>query len=187
METSLTESALAFARERHAGQVRKDGRSPYVVHPTRVGEILRTHGVRDEELLAAAVLHDTVEDTATSLDEIRARFGDRVARIVDAVTRRPDQTRRDFTAQMETAPAEAVLVKLADRLDNLDDWQGMDPSYLPTYALEAVDIVRAALGNPRLTELPDAQLKAVLALAVEVLRRSHETMRVRPRGRQRRG
>jgi len=73
-------TALRFAAEKHRDQRRKDSsRSPYINHPIAVAEILwRTGGVRDMITLTAALLHDTVEDTATSPDEIRAQFGEEV-------------------------------------------------------------------------------------------------------------
>lgn len=72
------EKALCFAAKKHEGQIRKMSNSPYILHPTEVASIVATM-TDDREILAAAVLHDTVEDTDTTLEEIRENFGKRVA------------------------------------------------------------------------------------------------------------
>ena len=77
--------AIRFATEKHKNQIRKIAPFPYMVHIYEVVQILRENGA-DEETLIGAILHDTVEDTGTSLDEIRERFGDNIATLVDYVT-----------------------------------------------------------------------------------------------------
>lgn len=74
---TLFDKAVNFATERHSGQTRKLGRIPYIIHPMEVASIVATM-TEDEEILAAAVLHDTVEDTDTTLEEIKENFGERV-------------------------------------------------------------------------------------------------------------
>ena len=84
MSLDLVLRAADFAAHRHRGQLRKDeAGSPYINHPLRVARLLSSvGGVRDPEVLAAALLHDTVEDTATSADEIAEAFGARVRDLV---------------------------------------------------------------------------------------------------------
>ncbi len=82
---TLFESALRFAVAAHDGQTRKNGRMPYILHPAEVAVIASTM-TSDEEVLAAAVLHDTVEDAGVTLQELREMFGDRVARLVELET-----------------------------------------------------------------------------------------------------
>ena len=82
---SLQEQAEEFARERHAPQKRKFSGEPYVNHPIRVRDLVAEFS-QDEELLCAALLHDTLEDTETSMDELRERFGCRVAELVSQLT-----------------------------------------------------------------------------------------------------
>ncbi len=77
----IFEKAVCFATEKHSGQVRKLCNSPYILHPMEVAAIVGTM-TDDKEVLAAAVLHDTVEDTDTTLEEIREHFGKRVALLV---------------------------------------------------------------------------------------------------------
>ena len=80
--TGILLRALAFAAERHSGQRRKDAAaSPYINHPIALADVLANEGrVFDVVVLSAAMLHDTIEDTATTADEIAARFGARIAR-----------------------------------------------------------------------------------------------------------
>src|SRR4051794_40734145 len=84
-DVALLERAYAVAERHHQGQQRKSG-DPYITHPLAVATILAELGMT-EATLAAALLHDTVEDTAYTLDELRADFGDEVAMLVDGVTK----------------------------------------------------------------------------------------------------
>jgi guanosine-3',5'-bis(diphosphate) 3'-pyrophosphohydrolase len=119
--------AINFAADRHRNQRRKDHEaSPYINHPIALATVLADEGgIADVEVLQAAVLHDTIEDTETSFDDLVARFGSRVADIVAEVTDdkslRPDVRKQ---LQIEHAPhktPEAALVKLADKICNLRD------------------------------------------------------------------
>jgi len=126
VDYTLYAKAVVFAFEQHRGQKRTEepGDVAYVIHPIRVSEHLRRlAGVDDVEILCAAVLHDTIEDSGTRYDELAEAFGDRVARIVAELTndsRLPKRVRHDdMIRRMECASAEAKLIKLADRYDNL--------------------------------------------------------------------
>jgi guanosine-3',5'-bis(diphosphate) 3'-pyrophosphohydrolase len=118
--------AISFAARAHQGHLRKDGRTPYVAHPMRVLTVLATvFGVEDRETLAAAVLHDTIEDTRTDHDDLSERFGRRVADFVAALSkdvRLPEEEReRAYLAALIEAPIEVKLCKLGDVYDNLSD------------------------------------------------------------------
>ena len=118
--------AIAFAARAHEGQLRKDGKTPYVSHVFRVAMTCsQVFGVKDEEVLTAAVLHDTIEDTTTDFDDIERHFGARVARWVALLSkdmRMPDPEREAaYMKQLEDAPLEVKLIKLADLHDNLCD------------------------------------------------------------------
>jgi GTP pyrophosphokinase len=144
------EDAFAFAVARHGDQVRPAG-EPYAEHLLEVLEILVAGaGVRDEPTLLAAVLHDVVEDTDCTLAEVRARFGDEVAELVDWLTKPADGTRGDYLARLARAPAAALDVKLADRLSNV---QRLDthprPDKRRAYYRETVEsILPLAAGRP---------------------------------------
>ncbi|MGQ0654733.1 MAG: HD domain-containing protein [Betaproteobacteria bacterium] len=126
-ELGLLLEALAFAAHKHRDQRRKDAEaSPYINHPIALADALVNEGgVSDIEVLCAALLHDTVEDTDTTPAELAEAFGPRIARIVAEVTddtRLPKDERKRL--QVEHAPGlsrEAKLVKLADKLCNLRD------------------------------------------------------------------
>ena len=120
----LTE-ALLFASRKHSTQKRKDpAESPYVNHLIDVlHTLVHDGGFRDEELLAAGVLHDTIEDTETTDEELRNHFGDRVADLVLEVTDDKGLEKMERKRlQIENAPKKstgAKVIKLADKISNL--------------------------------------------------------------------
>lgn len=93
----IFEQALCFATEKHSGQIRKMANTPYILHPIEVASIVGTM-TDDKELLAAAVLHDTVEDTDTTLEEIKEKFGRRVSLLVMTET----ENKREDKPEAET-------------------------------------------------------------------------------------
>ncbi len=126
-DLALLFRALAFAAHKHRDQRRKDAEaSPYINHPIALAEVLTGEGgVNDIEVLAAALLHDTIEDTATTLEELRAQFGERIAAMVAEVTDDKDLPKLERKRlQIEHAAGispGAKLVKLADKICNLRD------------------------------------------------------------------
>jgi (p)ppGpp synthase/HD superfamily hydrolase len=124
--------AVAFAARAHQGQLRKDGETPYVSHVFRVCLIVRhVFGIDDPRALAAAVLHDTIEDTKTDFDELAERFGEEVAgwaALLSKDKRRPEAEREDeYIARLASAPWQVKVCKLADVFDNLLDSTHLDP------------------------------------------------------------
>jgi (p)ppGpp synthase/HD superfamily hydrolase len=120
----LIEQAIAFAARAHEGQRRKKTELHFIWHPLAVARLLQDEGF-PESVVAAGVLHDTVEDTAVALEEIRGLFGNEVAEIVDGCTEpehktRPWEERKQHTIEfMRTAPFEVRVVAAADKIDNL--------------------------------------------------------------------
>ena len=120
----LIDSALNFAARAHDGQRRKSTDVPYLVHPVGVMLVLIECDETEPELLAAALLHDTIEDTKVTLDQLHATFGERVAMIVEGCSE-PDKKdtwehRKEHTiAYLRTAPREIALVSAADKLHNV--------------------------------------------------------------------
>lgn len=114
--------AYAFATERHAKQFRKGVKVPYIVHIYEVAQYLRESGA-DEETIIAGILHDTVEDTGTKLEEIKEKFGDKVAMLVDYCTEIKSmpylERKREHDNRLAHAPKDAKLIKCADCLSNL--------------------------------------------------------------------
>ena len=123
---SLLFKALAFSAEKHRTQKRKDiEESPYINHPIALANILAQRWVIDENVLCAAILHDTLEDTETTADELREHFGEKITSIVLEVT---DDKNLEKSVrkqkQVEHAASishEAKLVKLADKIANITD------------------------------------------------------------------
>jgi guanosine-3',5'-bis(diphosphate) 3'-pyrophosphohydrolase len=171
-ELDLIWRALAFSAEQHRNQRRKDGeQSPYINHPIQVAETLwRVGEVRDTITLAAALLHDTVEDTGVTAAEIEARFGAEVCAVVKEVTddkSLPKLERKRL--QVEHAAGisnRARLVKLGDKICNVSDIGSSPPpnwtverclEYLD-WAAQVVDGMRGT--NPALEMLFDQKLTA---------------------------
>lgn len=132
-DVRLILDAISFAARKHAGQLRKDNCTPYVAHPVRVMTVLATvFRVEDPEVLAAAALHDTIEDTTTDRDELIERFGERVAGMVAALSkdkRLPEPEREDkYYQTLLASPVEVILCKLADLYDNLSDAENLPAS-----------------------------------------------------------
>ena len=167
-ELALLLKALAFAAHKHRDQRRKDAEaSPYINHPIALADVLVNEGgVTDTETLCAALLHDTVEDTATTHEELVDAFGSRIARIVAEVTDDTDLPKAERKRlQIEHAPhlsREAKLVKLADKLCNLRDVAERPPANWDLarrreyfdWAIQVVDGLRGA--HPRLEAAFDA-------------------------------
>ncbi|MEH7273246.1 HD domain-containing protein [Neobacillus vireti] len=120
---NVIEKALQTASKCHEGQYRKNTDIPYITHPVSVGMMLLKAGYR-EEIIAAGILHDTVEDTQLALEEIEKEFGLKIARIVEGCSE-PDKTlpwkeRKEHTIEyLKTASDEVRAVVCADKLHNI--------------------------------------------------------------------
>ena len=125
-DLAALDEAVAFAAHWHGDQIRPAG-EPYLSHLLEATRVLvEAVGVTDVDVLRAALLHDVVEDTACTLDEVRNRFGERVTVLVDWVTKPPrgegqsrEEARSAYLKRLGDAPDDAVLVKLADRLSSV--------------------------------------------------------------------
>lgn len=126
-------SAILFAIDRHHHQLRKgEQERPYVIHPLEAAELLVTFGkVTDEDIIIGAILHDILEDTETTLEEFRARFGETVLNYVQEVSddkKLQKQERKDL--QIEMAPSlsmGASLIRLADKICNVREMRTNPP------------------------------------------------------------
>jgi RelA/SpoT family (p)ppGpp synthetase len=146
-------SAYLFAQKAHAGQMRMSG-EPYITHPLAVAIILAEYGA-DEESILAALLHDVVEDTSHTLDEIERLFGKGVARMVDAVTKLPHvntEIRNEHTSLLNKIESlrkifevmehdvRIIVIKLCDRLHNMRSLFAFRPEKQKRIAQETLDI-----------------------------------------------
>src|SRR6478735_4684922 len=145
-DLSVIERAYAVAESAHEGQMRKSG-DAYITHPLAVTTILAELGMTPPTL-AAALLHDTVEDTAYGLDELRHDFGDEIAMLVDGVTKL-DKVTYGEAAQAETVrkmviamarDIRVLVIKLADRLHNARTWRYVSPESAKRKANETLEI-----------------------------------------------
>ncbi|MEM9844192.1 MAG: bifunctional (p)ppGpp synthetase/guanosine-3',5'-bis(diphosphate) 3'-pyrophosphohydrolase [Pseudomonadota bacterium] len=147
-DETLLRDAFAFGRQMHEGQFRQSG-EPYFTHPVAVAAIL-TEQRLDDATIVTALLHDTIEDTRASYDEIRERFGTDIADLVDGVTKLTNlQLSSTETQQAEnfrklfmamSKDMRVVLVKLADRLHNMRTIRAMKPEKQLKKARETMDI-----------------------------------------------
>jgi guanosine-3',5'-bis(diphosphate) 3'-pyrophosphohydrolase len=160
-------AASAFAAHKHRDQRRKGAdASPYINHPIAVANVLANEaGITDPTILAAALLHDTIEDTATTPQELEAEFGARIAAVVAEVTddkSLPKQERKRLQIEhAATLSEQAKLVKLADKICNVRDMSRSPPvnwslerkaEYF-TWAKQVVDAMRGV--SPDLERLFD--------------------------------
>ena len=145
-DIAVIERAFLRAEQAHEGQLRKSG-APYITHPIAVAEILADLGL-DPNTIAAALLHDTVEDTPYSAELLRKEFGEEIANLVDGVTKL-DRLTYGPTAEAETVRKMVVamakdirvlVIKLADRLHNARTWQYVPPESSARKARETLDI-----------------------------------------------
>ena len=170
-DMALVDKAVEYANAKHKYQKRKDG-SPYIIHPLAVAEVVAEIGL-DMDAILGALLHDCIEDTDASHEEIEKLFGATVAELVEGVTK---LTRTDFStkeqAQMESLrkmfmamskDIRVVLIKIADRLHNMRTMQYQSPEKQIKKCRETMDIyapLAHRLGMQRIKwELEDLSLR----------------------------
>jgi guanosine-3',5'-bis(diphosphate) 3'-pyrophosphohydrolase len=177
---ALLLEAIAFAAEKHRHQRRKDAESsPYINHPIALASLLKREGVDDVAVLCAALLHDTIEDTNTTADELRVLFGEVVTSVVLEVTDDKSldkaERKRLQVLHAHALSDRAKLVKLADKICNVYDMVAAPPAswtldrkreYLQ-WAKEVVDGLRGA--HPDLEAIfDDVYAKGARALGIPV-------------------
>lgn len=128
LDTSLFDRAVNFAVKAHSGTERRGKGFPYIIHLMEAVEIVATI-TPDQELLSAAMLHDTVEDTPVTVDDLRKEFGDRIASIVEAESDVHNEgeseheswhrRKQEAIDRLTAAPMEAKIVALGDKLSNM--------------------------------------------------------------------
>lgn len=152
----MEKEALAFATKAHGDQKRKYTQERYIEHPKRVAELVRTVP-HSEEMICAAYLHDVVEDTSVSREEIEQTFGKEVARLVHELTdeyvkeeypelNRKSRKKKETARQAKMSP-EAKTIKLADVIDNTRDIIKNDKAFARKYIPEMEALVEALQGG----------------------------------------
>ena len=189
-DVTLIRKAWDFCVKHHKGQMRASG-EPYVVHPLEVAEVLAEMKL-DSTAIAAALLHDSVEDTPATNEEIEAEFGDQVAHIVDGVTkidkiqfanredRQAENVRKMLLAMV--SDVRVVLIKLADRLHNMRTLEHLQPDRQEAIARETLDIYaplahRLGMGKVR-GELEDLAFRYTDPVSYEQVSAAVEARRI---------
>jgi guanosine-3',5'-bis(diphosphate) 3'-pyrophosphohydrolase len=189
-DISLIRKAWEFCVSHHAGQMRASG-EPYIVHPLEVAEVLAEMKL-DATAIAAALLHDAVEDTPATSEEIGERFGDQVAHIVEGVTkidkiqfanredRQAENVRKMLLAMV--SDVRVVLIKLADRLHNMRTLEHLKPERQEAIARETLDIYaplahRLGMGKVR-GELEDLAFRYTDPVSYEQVSAAVEARRI---------
>lgn len=168
MISNLEANALRFATDAHGSidQRRKYTGEPYIVHPIAVAELVRSVP-HSAEMIAAALLHDVVEDTPVTIAEIEAEFGSSVAELVAWLTdvSRPQDGNRRKRKHLDLlhtakAPPAAKTIKLADLIDNTRTISKYDPSFWPVYRREKEALLAVLReGDPKLWAQAACQTK----------------------------
>lgn len=146
-DLSLIERAFEYARDAHDGQLRKSG-DPYIIHPLAAAIRLADLGL-DDATISAALLHDVPEDTERTLEDVKTEFGEEIAFLVEGITklgqlkyrgidRYVENLRRMFVAMAEDA--RVIIIKFADRINNLETLDSLPPEKRRRIALESLEI-----------------------------------------------
>jgi (p)ppGpp synthase/HD superfamily hydrolase len=144
---NIVERALALAYCGHSGQFRKGNnlsgvKLPYICHPIDVANLLNRWNIQDENMIAAAFLHDVLEDTRITKDEIANDTNEIVAHYVSELTHDPAVAKQDYINSFPNKPVEIFLIKMADRIANIRDFQASSPDYADKYAMKAENLFR---------------------------------------------
>ena len=151
--------ANKLAEKKHAGQVRKFDKEAYVKHPQRVAAILRKYKDSHKvyKLIQAALLHDTIEDTKTSEKELRKKFGTLVASLVKELSSdKADMVEKGgkrlyLAHKTQNMSSWALVIKLADRLDNVSDFKTASPEFTKSYGKQTNYILDELEKNRKLS------------------------------------
>ncbi len=135
-DITLILKSIQFAAHKHRDQLRKDGQTPYINHPIEVAEVLWLEGkVRDPHLVTAAILHDTIEDTETTQEELRGLFGQQilswVLEVTDDKSLPKEERKRLQIVHAPTASIGAKQIKIADKICNIRDLIRRPPAEWP--------------------------------------------------------
>ncbi|MBV9196208.1 MAG: HD domain-containing protein [Solirubrobacterales bacterium] len=172
-ELPLTRAALAFAQERHGDQRRQADGASFLIHPLEVASLLERSGYPDH-VVAAAVLHDVLEDTDARAADLEARFGPQVTRLVELVTDDPaiedeEAQKDDVRARVRQAGGYAAVVYAADKVSKVRELRiqmstGLDPEQaavkLRRYG-KSLAMLEQAIPDSRVTELLRFELEAL--------------------------
>jgi (p)ppGpp synthase/HD superfamily hydrolase len=166
----LVQAAMAFACARHVGQYREVDRAPFIAHPVEVARLLRCAG-HPEYVIAAGLLHDLLEKTATTDAELQLRFGPRIARLVTTVSDEPslgsyEERKRDLRDRVALADSDTLAVYAADKIAKVREQWMQAPSRRQDAGSRAklahyrasLDMLRRVAGEAALVDRLDVEL-----------------------------
>ena len=170
---AVTRAAFAFASARHAGQYREIDGAPFIAHPLEVGRLLR-RDAQPDDVVAAGLLHDVLEKTGTTPQELEHEFGTRIAKLVAAVSDDPnisdyDERKRELRDRVARSDADALAIYAADKISKvrelglLSRWrvsQRNKKAKLAHYR-ESLEMLRRATGQSDLVDRLDVELGAL--------------------------
>ncbi len=167
----MIKKALKFAEEKHKIQYRKVSGEPYIFHPLGVAGIIRRNkdSHKINELVSAAILHDTLEDTDTTEKELRELFGDLITSLVKELTTDAEEKERigkkEYLAKkmsdVDKMSSWALVIKLADRLDNLSDLKECSEKFREKYSKETLFIIDSLEKNRELSKTHKRLIKKI--------------------------
>ena len=166
----IAQAALEFASTRHADQYREIDRAPFIAHPIEVGSLLHCDGQPDE-VIAAGLLHDVLEKTATTSRQLRRRFGARIARLVELVSDDPsigdyEKRKRQLRDRLAPGESEALAIFAADKISKVRELALLPPWRLYetttraklTHYQASLEMLRRVAGDLALVDRLDAEL-----------------------------
>lgn len=163
----LALKALSIAEEAHKGQFRKDGITPYIEHPVKVASFLYTLHIRDDEILAIAILHDVLEDTSVQANDLlNAGFSKEVVNAVCLVSKKPGYNNKEYYEKISKDPY-ATIVKIADRAHNLATVYNFDAEKKQKYLEETKDYIIPLINTAQHTYYEYSDALRILELWVE--------------------
>lgn len=145
---------LNLATKLHESQTRKESGVPYIFHPISIANAIQKLGIIDEVLISAALLHDTVEDCNITLEQLEQELHDLdiafqdvkfIIKLVGELTRDESskETKEQYLKDFSKKSIKALLIKVLDRLDNIEDFAAFNPGYAPKYARKGIAIFEA--------------------------------------------
>ena len=158
----ITNKALEFAREKHKGQMRKNNTPvEYITHPINVANLVKKYANNAEnidDLVSSAYLHDTLEDTNTTYEELICNFGNIISNLVKELTNN-DVLKKEMgktkylSMKMANMSENALIIKLCDRLDNVSSLYDTNKAFIDKYLRETISILNYIINNRSLNSI----------------------------------
>lgn len=158
----ITNKALEFAREKHKGQMRKNNTPvEYITHPINVANLVKkfaNNAKNIDDLVSSAYLHDTLEDTNTTYEELICNFGNLISNLVKELTNN-DVLKKEMgktkylSMKMANMSEDALIIKLCDRLDNVSSLYDTNKAFIDKYLRETISILNYIINNRNLNTI----------------------------------